>query len=137
HKIACDNHQGAYDAVNHFLESGCKRIAFLGGAPHLSNVQERYNGYKEALEHAGIALNDSYIKFCNHAGLVQDELDTAIRNIMKAESKPDAILICGDTLTASSLRFFQKNNIKIPDDIAVVGFSNQDFAEFLNPALTT
>lgn len=135
HKVACDNHQGAYDAVNHLIEEGYKRIAFLGSAKHLSNVQERFDGYSEALEHAGLAFNESYVKFCPHGELMPEELDQTMKSIL--EAKPEAILISGDRLTASSLRYFKKNNIRIPDDIAVIGFSNQDFAELLNPSLTT
>jgi LacI family transcriptional regulator len=135
HKVVCDNHQGAYDAVNHLIKSGYERIAFLGSSEHLSNTQERFAGYTEALEHAGLVQNSSHVGFCFHGGLIQEELDLIIKNILN--SKPQAILICGDNLTANSLRYLKKHKVKIPDDIAVIGFTNQDFAELLNPSLTT
>jgi DNA-binding LacI/PurR family transcriptional regulator len=135
HKVVCDNHQGAYDAVNHLVQSGYRKIAFLGSAEHLSNIQDRFAGYTDALEDAGIAINNSYVRFCLHGGLEEDELENALKNI--SNSRPEAILICGDSLTANSLRYFKKHKIRIPDDIAVIGFTNQEFAELLNPALTT
>jgi LacI family transcriptional regulator len=137
HKVVCDNHQGAYEAVHHLIESGYRRIAFLGSAEHLSNIQERFAGYSDALEHSGIYFHESYVQFCLHGGLVEEELELAIKNILNSKLKPEAILICGDALTANSLRYFKKHGIKIPDDFAVIGFSNQEFAELLNPSLTT
>lgn len=137
HKVSCDNHQGAYDAVNHLIQTGYKRIAFLGSNKHLSNVQERFAGYSEALEHAGLSFNNNYIKFCPHSELMQDELEASIKSILTADPKPEAILISGDTLTAKTLHYFKKYKVRMPDDIAVIGFSNQDFAELLTPSLTT
>jgi DNA-binding LacI/PurR family transcriptional regulator len=137
HKVTCDNFQGAYDAVNHFIQNGYKQIAFLGSAQHLSNTQERYKGYEKAFEKAGLTVNNSHVKFCQHGRSMQEELESALKNILSSNPKPEAILTSGDTLTQGSLRYFKKNKIKIPGDIAVIGFTNQDFAELLNPALTT
>lgn len=135
HKVMCDNFQGAYDAVSYLVESGYKKIAFLGGAKHLSNIQERFAGYSEALAYAGISLNDEYIKFCEQGGLHQEESEQAVKSML--EAKPDAVLVCGDRLTATSLKYFKQNNIKVPEDLAMICFSNQDFAELLDPPLTT
>lgn len=138
HKVACNNVQGAYDAVSHFIDKGYKKVAFLGGAQHLSNIQERFLGYKEALAASGIVLNEDHIKFCQQAGGMHDEeAEHAIKTMLGSANPPEAFLICGDRLTGISLKYFKNNNIKIPDDISVICFSNQDFTELLNPPLTT
>jgi DNA-binding LacI/PurR family transcriptional regulator len=72
-----------------------------------------------------------------HGGLVAEELEQAIGGILKSKPKAQAILICGDSLTTNCLRYLKHHRVSIPKDIAVIGFSNHDLGELLNPALTT
>lgn len=137
HKVISDNYQGAYDAVSHLIENGYKRIAFIGSAQHLSNIQERYKGFEDAHADAGLKVSNDYVKYCLHGGLIEEELDLALSGILNSKPKAQAVLVCGDSLTTNCLRYFKKHKVSIPNDIAVIGFSNHDLAEVLNPALTT
>lgn len=137
HKVMCDNYQGAFDAVTHLIENGHKQIGFLGGSKHVSNIKERYAGYCEALKKANILVNEDQVKFWDHASLNKEDANKDIDNILKLPVKPTALLVCGDTLTSISLKYFKANNISIPDDIALICFTNQEFSELLNPPLST
>ncbi|XZF16308.1 LacI family DNA-binding transcriptional regulator [Chitinophagaceae bacterium MMS25-I14] len=134
HKVISDNFQGAYDAVHHLASNGFTKIAFLGNAEHLSIIKERFAGYCKALEDNNIPFNPALVKYCLHGGLIYAEAEEALQELMKA--KPDAVLACSDKLTTSCLYYFRANNIKVPDDIALAGFSNLQLTELLQPPLT-
>ncbi|PBQ31331.1 LacI family transcriptional regulator [Sphingobacteriaceae bacterium] len=136
HKVISDNEQGAYDAVTHFIKNGYKKIAFLGNAPHLSTMQNRHAGYLKAHLENKIVPNPDYVKYCAHGGMVLNEVENSLQELFSMKVKPDAILTCGDNLTTRTLRYLKANNIKMPDDVALVGFSNRDLSELLNPSLS-
>lgn len=136
HKVISNNYQGAYDATVHLVNSGYKRIAFLGNAAHLSIIKERLAGYSNALTDNGIVADESLIKYCQHGGLIYTEAEDALNTLFKARKKPDAILACADKLTTNCLRYFHAHKIKVPDSIALIGFSNLDLTELLNPSLS-
>ncbi|MBV9986104.1 MAG: LacI family DNA-binding transcriptional regulator [Chitinophagaceae bacterium] len=136
HKVIVDNFKGAYDATEHLIKSGYKYIANLAGSEYLSITKERLNGYSQALADHGRAFDPHYIQHCLHGGMVYEEVEKALDDLFKLEHKPDAILGCADKLTTNCLRYFKKKNIKVPDDIALVGFSNLDLTDLLSPSLT-
>lgn len=135
-KVVVDNYKGAYDATQHLVDSGYTKIAHVTSSPHLSISKERLDGYKAALADNGIALNESYIRYCNHGGMIYAELEDAVKSLVQLKDRPDAIFSAGDRLTISCLNALRSIGLKIPDDIALVGFSNSPLAELLNPALS-
>lgn len=135
-KVVVDNYKGAYDATQHLIDSGYTKIAHVTSSQHLSISKERLEGYKAALADNGITLNESYIRYCNHGGMIYDELEDAVKSLVRLRDKPDAIFSAGDRLTISCLTALKAIGLKIPDDIALVGFSNSPLVELLNPALT-
>ncbi len=137
HKVVADNYQGAYNATQHLIDAGFTRIAHLASSAHLSISVERLNGYKAALRDNGIPFNETYIKNCNHGGMIFNELEDAVKNLVTLKDKPDAIFSAGDRLTVSCLRVLKTLGLKVPDDIALVGFSNSSFGELITPGLTT
>jgi LacI family transcriptional regulator len=136
HKVFADNFKGSYDATNHLIKNGYKRIANLSNAEALSISKERLAGYRKALEDNNIAFDESLVKYCAHGGMLYEEVDDAMNSILKLKQKPDAIFACADKLTTNCMRFCKTKGIKIPDDIAVVGFSNLDLTELLSPSLS-
>jgi LacI family transcriptional regulator len=136
HKVITNNYQGAYDATAHLLNSGFKHIAFLGNAAHLSIIKERMAGYMDAHRDLNVPVNEAMTKYCAHGGMIYEEAEEALKSLLKARKKPDAILACADKLTTNCLRFFHKSKIRVPEDIALVGFSNLDLTELLKPSLT-
>ncbi|MEO7306640.1 MAG: LacI family DNA-binding transcriptional regulator [Ferruginibacter sp.] len=136
HKVVVDNYKGGYDATQHLIDAGYTKIAHLTSASHLSISRERLEGYKAALRDNHIPLNESYIKNCDHGGMIYKELEDAVKSLVNLKDKPDAIFSAGDRLTVSCLAALKAIGLKIPDDIALVGFSNSPLVELMNPSLT-
>lgn len=137
HKVVADNYMGAYNATQHLIDAGYTKIAHLTSSAHLSISIERLNGYKAALQDNHIPFNEAYIRNCNHGGMIFNELEDAVKSLVTLKDKPDAIFSAGDRLTISCLRVLKTLNLKVPDDIALVGFSNSSFGELITPGLTT
>lgn len=135
-KVIANNFQGAYDATQHLIDSGFKRIALLANAEQLSITIKRLEGYKKAMEDNGLKITPSYIQYCPHGGLIEVEMKVALAKLFALKHKPDAILAAGGKLTTGCLRLLKSNNIRVPEDIAVVGFSNSELADLLLPSLT-
>lgn len=136
HKVIVNNFQGAYDATTHLIRSGYRHIANLAGSEYLSITRERVSGYRQALEDHGRGFNNAYIQHCLHGGMLYDEVEYALENLLQLPDRPDAILGCADKLTTNCLRYFRKKKIQVPEDIALVGFSNLDITDLLSPPLT-
>ncbi len=136
HKVIVDNYGGAYKATVHLIENGCRRIASLANVSFLSITQERLAGYKAALEMYGIAYDESLVYHCKSGEQMNDEVSVNVKKLLRLEQPPDAILGLSDKLTTGCLRILQEENISVPDDIMLIGFSNSEFTDLLNPALS-
>ncbi|RZK42601.1 MAG: LacI family transcriptional regulator [Pedobacter sp.] len=137
HKVIANNEKGAYQATDYLIKSGCKRIAHLTSSKHLSISIERLSGYQAALRDNGIAVDERYIKHCLHGGMLHEETETAIKELMALKDKPDAIFVAGDRLSTGCLTVFKDLNISVPGDMAIAGFSNSDVLDLFNPSLTS
>jgi DNA-binding LacI/PurR family transcriptional regulator len=136
HKVTVDNFKGAYDATEHLIKSGYKNIAALAGSEYLSITKERLGGYRKALEDNNREFDPAYIQHCLHGGMLYDEVENALNELLKLKTRPDAVLASADKLTTNCLRYFKKRKIKVPDDVAVIGFSNLDLTDLLSPSLS-
>ncbi|WP_026628381.1 LacI family DNA-binding transcriptional regulator [Dyadobacter alkalitolerans] len=136
HKVVVDNFAGSYEATEHLIKTGRKRIAHLTSPIYLSITTERLAGYKQALEDYGLPFDESYVKYCYHGGKVAEENEAAVQEMLEMPEPPDAIFTASDRLTTGCMSVFQKHNIKVPEQIAIVGFTNISVAELLNPPLT-
>jgi DNA-binding LacI/PurR family transcriptional regulator len=136
HKVIVDNYKGAYDATMHLISNGYKNIATLSNAAVLSIAKERLAGYKAALTDNGFEIDEAMIKYCTHGGMLLDEVETAINELLQLKNRPDAIVAAADKLTTNCLRMLKARGLKVPEDIALVGFSNTDLTELLDPPLS-
>ena len=136
HKVKLDNFEGTYKATKHLLNNGFKKISLLASAQHLSITEERIQGYIYALKEKKIKFNENLVKYCAHGGLIYEELESILKKILKDKNKPDAIISGSDKITTNLMRYCHKNNIKIPDSLGIIGFSNLDLTEFLTPSLS-
>jgi LacI family transcriptional regulator len=136
HTVIIDNFKAAYKATSHLIDEGHRRIACLVSAKKLSITRERIAGYEKALSDSNIQVDIDLIKSCEHSGLDTSEVDVAVNYLLNHNPRPDAILGLSDKLTIGCLRILQSRNIKIPEEIALVGFSNSDLSELLHPSLT-
>jgi len=136
HKVIADNFKGAYDGTTHLLRSGYKRVAHITSSPNLSISAERLAGYKKALQDNGVRYEEKYTKYCLHGGRDLDEIETAINGLLTMNDRPDAIFTASDRITTTTLGLLRQMNIKIPADIALLGFTNAHLAHILNPPLS-
>ena len=134
HKVTSNNVKGAFEATEFLISKGCKKIAHLANAPQLSITEQRKTGYKDALEKHGIPFREDYIKYCEHGGSMQGEVEQAVKAILNLPEKPDAIFVASDRLSMACLSALKKYNPE--DDIIVAGFSNSDVVNLLKPSLT-
>jgi LacI family transcriptional regulator len=136
HKIVADNFSGSYNATEHLIKGGRKKIAHVTSPAYLSITTERLDGYKKALEDYNLVFDESYVKYCHHGGKVVSENEEAVQELLDMAEPPDAIFTASDRITTGCMSVLKKNNINIPDQIALVGFTNISVAELLNPPLT-
>jgi LacI family transcriptional regulator len=136
HKITADNFKGAFEATELLINTGFTKIAHLTNSNNLLFSRERFSGFKAALDKHNIAFNPGYLKHCNHGGMIQDEVEFAIKELLNMDEPPEAIFVASDRLTISCMYILKKLGLKVPGDIAVAGFTNSDVAELFAPSLT-
>lgn len=136
HKVICNNFHGAYEATQHLAQQGFQRIAHITSSNSLSITLERLEGYLKALEDNGLQIDERYIKYCVHGGMIKEETEAAVHQLLSMEEKPDAIFTASDRLSTTTFSILKKMDIRIPQDIALVGFTNSVSADVFDPPLT-
>lgn len=136
HKVIADNFTGAYNATSHLIKKGYRRIATICNASILSIAKERLAGYTAALKDHGLPVEDSLIRYCKHGGMFRDEMEESLRELFGTRKKPDAIFASSDKITMGCLRILRAQGYSIPGDIGLIGFSNGEFTELLDPPLS-
>lgn len=136
HKVIADNYKGAYEATTHLINNGYKRIATLSNAAGLSIAKERLAGYKAALTDNEVEIDETLIKYCGHGGMISAEVEEAIKQLFQLKQKPDAIFASADKLTTGCLRILKAKGILVPDEIGLIGFSNSELTELIDPPLS-
>jgi DNA-binding LacI/PurR family transcriptional regulator len=131
--VKSDNEVGAFNAVEHLIKLGHRRIAHISGDLAIPTTQERINGYKRAMQKHNLPVEESLIvgresNYKSGVELAQDILDMPER--------PTAIFCGNNLLTLGSLETLLKQGIRIPEEIAIVGFDDMYWAASLNPPLT-
>ena len=134
HKVIADNYKGAYKATKYLLNKGYKRIALVSNNEGLSIAKERREGYEAALLENGLPVRKGLIAHCDHGGMVYAEVETAMKNLLK--QKPDVIFAGSDKITTGCMKYLKAKKINIPKELALIGFSNNDLTELLNPSLS-
>lgn len=137
HKVIANNFKGTYEATKLLIDTGFRKIAHLTSSDNLLISRERFNGFKAALDESGIQFNPDYLKHCNHGGMIEEEVEIAIKQLLALEDRPEAIFIASDRLTVSTMHILKRLGIKVPDEIAIAGFTNSEEAELFDPPLTT
>lgn len=134
HKIVVDDFGSAYKATQHLIERGRKRIAHIGGPLNLKIYQHREDGYCKALSDNGLESKESYVV---NNSLTRLDGVKAIKKLLKNDLKPDAIFCANDTTALSTIMYLKENGIRVPEDIAIVGYSNEPFSEVVTPSIST
>ena len=134
HKIVIDDFGGAYRATQHLIEQDRKKVAHIGGPLNLQIYAKREAGYRQAISDAGLQINEDLIL---HNSLTREDGLNAIKRILQTKERPDAIFCANDTTALSAIIHLKEKGIKIPENIAIVGFSNEPFSELVTPSIST
>ncbi len=131
--VTIDNVNGAYLAVRHLIDIGYERIGIIGGSPHLTTGQERYEGYRKAMTTAGLKIDERLIK----VGDFKTESGYRLaQEFIAAAKPPQAIFVANNLMTLGALRAMREQGVRIPQDIALVGFDDMPWSSELCPPLT-
>ena len=133
-KVVIDDAKSAYAAVTHLIERGHKRIAHFSGPKTLAICKQRLKGYKDALKKANLPLLDELIRY---GGLHEDNGYESMDTLLKENIIPDAIFAVNDPVAIGAFQRIKEAGLKIPKDIAIVGFSNNKITALVDPPLTT
>jgi len=131
--VLVDNVSGAHEAVNHLLEGGYERIACITGPLTTTTGQQRYVGYCNALEAAGIVVDDSLVCVADFRELGGQH---AMEALLAEKQRPDAVFVTNHLMTVGTLQAISAAKLTIPTDIAVVSFDDMPWASLLQPPLT-
>ena len=132
--VCMDERRGAYKATRHLIDVGHRKIAIVDGANPSGNREKR-EGYQQALAEAGIELDPDLV--IDPRGHSVDRGYWAIDTLMSGKTRPTAIFAANDSLALGVLRWCLKNKVRVPEDIAIVGMDNIEFAEYAGVPLSS
>jgi DNA-binding LacI/PurR family transcriptional regulator len=133
--MGCDNHAGGREAGAHLIASGRRRIAFLGNASlRYPEFQDRYRGLCEALAEAGL---DSNPRLQVDAITTEEAGHEAALSLLEQSASFDAIFAGSDLIAIGAMRALEEKGLRVPEDVAIVGFDDIPAAALSHPPLTT
>lgn len=132
--VVIDDYLGAFEAVQHLIQQGCKRIAHFNSPRKISIFKDRLRGYKEALEAYGIPFDKELVIESN---LQYEDGRNGMEHLLRLDPIPDAIFSASAFSAVGALEILKENKIAVPDQVAIVAFSNEIFTSFCDPPLTT
>jgi LacI family transcriptional regulator len=132
--VASDNVVGAEMATSHLYSLGRRRIAHIAGLLHTSAGIKRLAGYRNALEAAGLPYREEYVvsgDFLHASGI------EAMKKLLALPEPPDAVFVAGDMMALGAMRAVRDSGLRVPDNVAIVGYDDILFASLSTPTLTT
>lgn len=132
-QIVVDNEWGAYEAVEHIIKLGYRRIAVINGLSGIMTSEERFSGYCKALKENGLSVEKELIKY---ADFRMEKGKKVMLEFLGMKNPPEAVFVTNETMTTGALLALREKKVKIPDDIAIVGFDDPVWAPLIDPPLT-
>ncbi|MCA0432189.1 MAG: LacI family transcriptional regulator [Proteobacteria bacterium] len=131
--VIIDNRGAALLAARHLISNGHKRIAAMLGPRHRHNSAERWNGFRAAMEEAGLALPDAYVL---HGAFREDEAHTEAATLLGRDPLPTAIFVANNLMLIGVMKAVAERRLRVPDDISIVSIDDFAWASAFQPALT-
>jgi DNA-binding LacI/PurR family transcriptional regulator len=133
--VDVDNVHSARTAAQHLIGLGHRRVACISNAPPVYAASlERVMGYRQALEHAGISYDEQFVRYGNYT----DESGAkAMAELLGLDTPPTAVFVASDVVALGALVTIRAAGLRVPDDIALVGFDDIPLAQYVDPPLTT
>lgn len=135
YRVMIDNYSAGYKATKHLIEQGCKRIAHFAGSQFRNIYSERKRGYIDALKHYNLPIDESLIVYFTTMSFHEGE--KATNNLLDMQNPPDGIFSSNDTTAVSAIQCAKKRGVKIPQELAVIGFNNDPISQIIDPGLST
>ncbi len=131
--VVADGEHSAQMATQHLLNNGSKRVAFIGGANHLDIVRRRKHGYLEALRENHIPIQKELV-VCRKIDYEEGKIAT--ESLLSLPQPPDAILAMNDTLAFAAMEVIKSHGLRIPQDVAIIGYTDEQHANYVEPKLS-
>ena len=132
-RVVVDDYMGAYTAVSHLIDTGCRRIAFFSSSMSLEISKNRYNGYKDAILKHGMTLDENVVIVCDN----RVDAEHITPSIMAIDNPPDGFFAVNDDTAIGILYTVKHAGYRVPEDISICGFTNGQRAIACDPMLTT
>jgi DNA-binding LacI/PurR family transcriptional regulator len=136
HYVVPDNVGGAYKLTKHLINLGHTKIGIIWSGSLLSSIHDRFQGYRAALEEAGLPFREEFVVRLDNRMPISDDLEK-FKMILSVQHGPTAIFCFNDVLAFVFQEVCKKNGIRVPEDLAVVGFGDVEPARYTHPPLTT
>ena len=133
--IIIDDASAAQEATQHLIDRGCKSIMHLGNNLNMPISKARVDGYKQALKDSGVQINEDMIIDCPSS--VQNDSYTQVLALLESGIKFDGLFASNDLLAIGAIKALKQFGLSIPEDVAVVGFSNWNFCDMVDPPLSS
>jgi LacI family transcriptional regulator len=132
--VIADSRDAARQIALHFYEAGARKIAFIAGPKHLNITKERIEGYREGLRECGLNESDEILEYIN---LNPGEARNATNRLLSRIPRPDAIFGINDTIAFEAMKEIKHAGLRIPQDISLIGFTDEYHATVVEPELTS
>ena len=132
--VGVDHVGGAEEAVRHLIDLGHKRIAHIAGPDHVLSARARTNGYRKALRARRIPFDDTLIQ---RGDFSVDSGEKMMHVLLQQRHTPSAVFCANDEMAIGAIRSLKSVSLEVPDDVSVVGFDDQEFAQIYDPPLST
>lgn len=134
-KVLVDDYDGAFQAVDYLIKTGCKRIAHITGPTNLSISAHRLNGYLDALRKNNIDIDEELIVQVD--GFSPEHGITACQKLLNLKDPPNAVFAINDGVAIGAMFTIQASGYSIPDQISIIGFDDEPYSSYFTPALTS
>jgi DNA-binding LacI/PurR family transcriptional regulator len=132
-RVVVDDYMGAFNAVSHLINTGCRHIAFYGSPMTMEISKNRYNGYRDALLKNGLTPDKRFFRICDNRA----DAEAITPDLLSQEEIPDAFFAVNDDTAIGILYSAKRLGYRIPQDISICGFTNGQRAIACDPMLTT
>ncbi|WP_053990551.1 LacI family DNA-binding transcriptional regulator [Mangrovimonas sp. TPBH4] len=132
--VTINDFEAAYNATQHLIDQGCKHIAHIGGDRSIEIYDDRFSGYKQALIDNGFEYDEDYVELVRSK---VEEGKKAAKKLLKLNPPPDGIFSSSDPVILGAIQEIKAHGVRIPEDCAVIGFSNEPFTKFMELPITS
>jgi DNA-binding LacI/PurR family transcriptional regulator len=132
--VTVDGRDAVISIIRHFYENGCRHIGYISGPEHLNISRNRKEGYLAGLQQFSLPFRSELFVECK---LNAEDAALAASRLLNLKNKPDAIFGINDTIAFAAMKEIKRHGLKIPDDIALIGFTDEFHSTVVEPALTS